>query len=107
MVAAKNDLHKEKDSLLKEKDRLIEEKNGLIEEMGQIHQELLVVSQKLLNMRRDLEDRDNQADLTLRHFHQVQHELEYYFMLSRKQAEMLQVSEALQNRALELITNCM
>ena len=77
------------------------------EEMGQIQQELLVASQKLLNMKRDLEARDNQADLTLRHFHQVQHELEHYFLLSRKQAEILQASEALQNRALELMANCM
>ena len=98
LVEMKDDLDKEKESLLKEKDRLLEE-------MGQNQQELLVASQKLLNMKRDLEARDRQADLTLRHFHQVQHELEYYFMISRKQAEMLQASEALQNKAFEFMVN--
>ena len=99
---AKDDLDKEK-----ERDGLLKERDGMSEEMGKIQQELLVASQKLLNMKRDLEARDRQADLTLRHFHQVQHELEHYFLLSRKQAEILQASEALQNRALELMANCM
>ena len=97
----------ERDDLDKAREILLKEKDSLLEEMGQIQQEFLVLSQKLLNMKRDLEARDNQADLTLRHFHQVQHELEYYFMLSRKQAKMLQASEALQNKALELMLNRM
>ena len=107
LIEEKNGLAEERDGLIEEKNGLAEERDGLIEEMGKIKRELLVASQKLLNMKRDLEARDNQADLTLRHFHQVQHELEHYFLLSRKQAEMLQASEALQNRALELMANCM
>ena len=105
----KKDFESAKDSLFNELrseiNALSEERDNLLTERGQILQELLVASHKLLNIKRDLEARDSQANLTLRHFHQVQNELEYYFMLSSKQAEILQASQALQDKALELMVN--
>ena len=46
-----------------------------------------------------------EGELTLSQLHQVQEQVEYYFLLSRKQSEMLEVSAKLQERAVFLLSN--
>lgn len=46
-----------------------------------------------------------EAELTLSQLHQVQEQVEYYFLLSRKLSEMLDVSAKLQERAVFLLSN--
>ena len=45
-----------------------------------------------------------EAELTLSQLHQIQEQVEYYFLLSRKQSEMLEVSAKLQERAVFLLS---
>ena len=58
---------------------------------------------------RDAQEKDKEAtredaDLTLLQLHQVQEEVEHYFLLSRLQANMLSTSEKLSKRASTLIS---
>ena len=46
-----------------------------------------------------------EAELTFSQLHQIQEQVEYYFLLSRKQSEMLEVSAKLQERAVFLLSN--
>ncbi|MDA7436865.1 hypothetical protein N8654_04205, partial [Synechococcus sp. AH-601-B19] len=55
-------------------------------------------------VRGELSGLQEQAKSTLRSFHQVQQELEYYFQYSCKQAEILETNANLQQRAAILLS---
>ena len=58
----------------------------------------------LARIRGELSGLQEDAKSTLRSFHQVQQELEYYFQYSRKQSEMLEANANLQQRAAILLS---
>jgi chromosome segregation ATPase len=71
--------------------------------------ETLTLQIKTLNLdlarvRGELSGLQEDAKSTLRSFHQVQQELEYYFQYSRKQSEMLEANANLQQRAAILLS---
>ena len=68
-------------------------------------QQFQQVSESLIQKDSQAKDASEEVELTLLQLHQVQEELEYYFLLCRRQAEMLTSSENLAQRASALISS--
>jgi len=72
-------------------------------QLHQVQEELSVNGNGLAEAQQQLADVREEAELTLLQLHQVQEELEHYFLLSRRQQQLLESHEQLELRSERLL----
>jgi hypothetical protein len=97
-----------------EKQRQLEAQAAVELEMAGLSQELEAARQELDSLHASLgvaqsgeQEAREEAELTLLQLHQVQEELEHYFLLSRGQSQQLERYDALQQRSHRLLARCL
>ncbi len=93
----------ERDKLKDEKDELCFQVSLLQNELEELRQEVMAKSAELEMMMSEALQARKEAKSTLLQLHQVQEELEYYFLLSRKQSVVLDASSKLHSRGAALL----
>ena len=86
-----------------ERDARAEEKGEAQQAVEDLKKQLQQASESLMQMELQVKDSSVEADLTMLQLHQVQEELEHYFLLSRKQSAMLNSSSQLYKKAETLL----
>ena len=104
--------NKERDQFYKERDRFDTVKQQLNDEREQLQSRLSFLRSNLDELEQEREENNKarkeeqeEAHLTLLQLHQVQDELEHYFVLSRQQSELLEANEELQARFTALLAD--
>ena len=89
--------------VIAERDARAEEKGDVQQAFEQLKKQLKQASESLMQMELQVKDSSEEAELTMLQLHQVQEELEHYFLLSRKQSAMLNSSSQLYKKAEALL----
>lgn len=77
--------------------------NRLEEQLGEVKNERDRCAKEKVDAQRIAHESARESEATMRQMHQVQEELEYYFLLSRKQSQLLDSSAELQQKAAKLL----
>ena len=88
---------------LQEKDELRLQCSVLQNEVDLLKHEVSVKSAELERLKMEISHGQQEIRLTLRQLHQLQSELERYFLLSRDQSKLLEASAQLQSRSTALL----
>ena len=108
LILQLNEVKSRSFSLIEERDEALSSLSILKEERDQLHLQVQVLSSKLKRLEEEHEESveaRKKAEFTLLQLHQVQEDLEHYFLLTQKQSELLSANEELQGRFSFLLAN--
>ena len=83
----------------------MEDSSKLLRLIDEAIQSSIELEKQLVVAEERLEIADQEASLITAQLHQIQEDLEYYLLLSRQQAQMLEKSADLQERTAVLLAN--